>query len=369
MTTTTPSRVGGTDTGSDERRTKQRRLREVLDRADQDAVLLTSATALGWYLAGARSHVSLAADPIVAVRVTRDDRAPGGVADDVLVTDNETARLVHEELPDDVTVWERPWFAPLPDLRACPESVLADALRAARAPLLAPEIDRFARLGRDAAAVLTDALAAATPDQTERELAGAVAGALAAHGADPLVVLVGGLARSSLPHPLATDGPLGDRALLVACARRDGLIVNLSRAVAFRPLTAGERDAQHRILEVERETLDATRPGVRLSEVLTVIAGAYERHGFGADHWRGHHQGGVAGYAGRDPRATPDTHDPVRLGQAFAWNPWAPGAKVEDTVLLAGDDARPAFETLTTDPRWPVTEVGGRPRPVVWERG
>jgi len=336
---------------------KRRRLVALLDDTGAEALALTGATTLAWYLDGARSHVSLAADPVLAVRVSRD-------ADEVLVTSNETARLVREELPGWLTVRERPWYAGVPDLDAVAEAALADALLRARSPLLPVETARFARLGAAAAEALTDVLATAEPSWTERRLAAEVARAVVERGADPLVVLVGGEARAALPHPLPTDAPLGRRVLVVLCARRHGLVVNLSRALTFGALDAAERDVQDRILAVEQAAFDALVPGVPLSEVLTVIGRAYAVHGFGVDHWRGHHQGGVAGYAGRDPRATPDCDVRVGPGQAFAWNPWAPGGKVEDTVLLT--DA--GLEVLSADPRWPVTTVGGRARPVAWQR-
>jgi hypothetical protein len=62
---------------------------------------------------------------------------------------------------------------------------------------------------------------------------------------------------------------------------------------------------------------------------------------------------------GRDPRATPDAVDLVTDGGAFAWNPTAPGVKVEDTVVLEGGRAT----VLTVDPAWPTVEVRGLARP------
>ncbi len=348
--------VPWTVSGAD-RQVKRERVLAVLDQATADAVLLTSATALNWYLDGARTHVSLAADPVIAVRVGRD-------GDEVLITDNETPRLVAEELPPGMTVRERPWYAPLPEVDAVQESALTDQLRQARSPLLSGETDRFRRLGRDAAVVLTDALHAAGPSWSERQLAGAVAHGLVAGGMEPLVVLVGGESRTAIPHPLPTDAPVGNRALVVVCARRHGLIANLSRLVAFGPLSPAERQAMSSILRVEQAAFDATVPGATLGNAVAAIGEAYAAEGFGVDHWRGHHQGGVAGYAGRDPRALPDSDELIRIGQAFAWNPWAPGAKVEDTVLLTDR----GLEVLTVDPRWPTVEVGGIARPVILER-
>jgi hypothetical protein len=147
--------------------------------------------------------------------------------------------------------------------------------------------------------------------------------------------------------------------MLVVGARRHGLIANLTRWL-------GELDASDaRLAEVEADAFAATRPGRELSAVLGDIAASYERHGFEADEWLRHHQGGPTGYAGRDPRATPTASDLVVDGQAFAWNPSAPGAKVEDTVLVsAGAEEAPRIEPLTVDPSWPTAVVRGVARPL-----
>ena len=151
---------------------------------------------------------------------------------------------------------------------------------------------------------------------------------------------------------------------MVVCARRHGLIINVSRSVAFAPPTAAEEDAQRRILGVEAAYFDALVPGTALATVFRAGCRAYGTHGFDPDEWRRHHQGGVAGYAGRDPRATDVTDDPIRTGQAFAWNPTGDGAKVEDTVLLTEH----GLQVLTVDPAWPTVSYGGRRRPDVLRR-
>ncbi|GAA4487639.1 hypothetical protein [Microbacterium panaciterrae] len=71
----------------------------------------------------------------------------------------------------------------------------------------------------------------------------------------------------------------------------------------------------------------------------------------------------MAGYDGRDPRATPQSTDQF-TGRAFvAWNPSAPGAKIEDTVTIAHG----TVTTLTVDERWPTVHVRGLDRPTVLE--
>jgi hypothetical protein len=80
---------------------------------------------------------------------------------------------------------------------------------------------------------------------------------------------------------------------------------------------------------------------------------AYAQQGFAADEWTRHHQGGMAGYAGRDPRAAPGVDVPLGSNVAFAWNPTAPGCKVEDTILSTAT----GFEVLSIDPAWPAVQV------------
>ena len=343
-----------------DRAAKRERLLDLLARHGADRLVLTSATTLGWYLDGARSHVSLAAPPIIAAVVDAS-------GDTVLATDNEVDRLIGEELPPGVDVRVVAWDQPLP-LPAGPGTLTEDdvttELRRLRVPLLPVETARFAALGAETAAVLTGVLQRARPQQRELDVAAEVSAELIRRGAEPLVVLVGGGSRTGVRHPLPTAAPLGRRALVVVCARRQGLIVNVSRSVVFTPPTAVEEDAQRRILAVEAAYFDALVPGATLAAAFRAGCQAYGSHGFDPDEWRRHHQGGVAGYAGRDPRATGLTDDPIRVGQAFAWNPTGDGAKVEDTVLLTEQ----GLAVLTVDPAWPTIAYGGRQRPDLLRR-
>lgn len=344
-----------------DRAIKKRRVLQILDEAGADSLLLTSVTALTWYLDGSRVHVSLAGDPVAALLVTREE-------DHLVTFSNEAERLRDEELPEDVIVHEVPWFGSLTDVARgfgsgtapLAEADVARQLRDARRSLLPGELSRYAVLCANTAGILTDVLSTATPRTSERTIASRLAERVVAAGADPLVLLCNGPSRSSYRHPLPTDTPLGRRAMAVVCARRNGMIANVTRWIRFDSPSTREADAEQRIRDVEADVFAATVPGAALNDILAGLAGSYERHGFGLDQWLLHHQGGPAGYAGRDPRATPATDDRVVEGQAFAWNPSGPGVKVEDTVLLTTDGIR----ALSTDDRWPTVPVAGLERPV-----
>ncbi|UYO96555.1 peptidase M24 [Microbacterium sp. M28] len=335
-----------------DREGKQERLARVRSAAGEPLVL-TSHEAVSWYLDGVRTHVSLAGPPVLAVRVE-------DAGDTLFVAANEADRLIAEELlPADADrVVRVDWQMPPADAAlaagsSVPESAVAAELRAARASLLPGERDRYRALGHDAAAVLTDVLSSVTPSDSEQTVAASVAQGLVARGIDPLVILVSGASRLAFRHPLPTSAHLGERAMVVVCGRRHGLIANITRWV-------GADAEDERILGVERAFLDASVPGRPLDVAFAEGAAAYAANGFAADEWQRHHQGGPTGYAGRDPRATSVTTDALAEWQAFAWNPTAPGVKVEDTLLRTPD----GWEVLTLDERWPTVAFGGLSRPV-----
>ncbi len=344
-----------------DRAVKRQRVLDIMDAAGRDSLLLTSNTALTWYLDGSRVHISLAGDPIAALLVDRS-------GDHLVTFNNEAGRIAAEELPDGVSLDTVPWNGQLHAFAAglavggdpLVEAAVAAELRAARQQLLPGETARYAELSADAAAAMTDVLTAATPATTEFQLVSELAARIVTVGAEPLVLLCNGASRSDFRHPLATHSPIGRRAMAVVCARRNGLVANVTRWVAFDAGAPQELDAEARIAAVEADIFRATVPGARLNEIFAEIKRAYARHGFGEDQWTLHHQGGPAGYAGRDPRVTAEVTDTVVLNQPFTWNPSGPGVKIEDTVLLTESGLR----VLTTDDRWPSTQVDGRRRPL-----
>ena len=349
-----------------ERTEKQARVRAVLDAHDLDEIVLRDPANLAWYLCGARVHVvQLADDAVLEVTVRHD-------AEELRTSAIEAARLAAEELgPDAPPLRALPWWEPLSapggasrgsDRPRGDEADMAGPLRAARSALTAPELDRYRTLCRDTAAATGAALRAARAQESEFALAGRAAHALYDRGVEPLVLLVAGGERLPLHrHPLPTARPLAGRAMLVVCGRRHGLVCSVTRMRAFTPLTPAERARYDGLLGVEAAVLDATRPGTRIGDVVAAVADAYPRHGFPADEWHDHHQGGPTGYTTRDYLADPSVEHRAVEHQAFAWNPSGGGFKVEDTVVTTAD----GVEVYSPDPEWPAVAAGGRQRPDV----
>ena len=294
----------------------------------------------------------------------------------VITDDIEADRLADEELPDAFAVESFPWYA---DSLAAAVAERSPAPAAAdfdvpgfetvdgsrlRQPLTDDDVERYRELGREVAAAVETVCRNLEPDDPEYEVAAGVDISLASRDVDTPVVLVGGAERAqAYRHYTPTDAALGDYALVSVTAERAGLYASMTRTVAFdAPDWFEER---HRAAaRVEATAIRATEAAAAGSlsgasdgpdtagDVFEAIQAAYDAVGFPAE-WENHHQGGAAGFAGREWIATPDSDEPVRRPMGYAWNPTVQWTKSEDTHLVA-----PEFtERLTKTGRWPTHET------------
>jgi Xaa-Pro aminopeptidase len=355
-------------TGAQEIAEKLRRVRAFLEARGAAGLLLATPGNFAWITGGGRNHVSLHGDQGCGAALITGDGA-------CLVANNiEAARLRLEETaaPECFETREFPWWsgsleavaAELPGLVADVDLPGAARLTPAegtalRNPLLAPEQERFARLGEHVAVALTHAALHCRPGLSEHQLAGLATGVLLDLGADPLVALVAADERARLRrHPLPTGARLERLALLVITARRHGLHVSASRMVHFGPPPEDLRRRHLAAARVEAAFRAATTPGNDLGAVFAAGAAAYAAEGY-PEEWRLHHQGGPTGYQARDALVRPDSPGQVLPGQAFAWNPTVDGTKSEDTFLApAGPGLAPRL--LSRTPDLPEIEWGGQ---------
>lgn len=345
-------------------RAKLERVRGWLDAEDLDAVLVGSQAGFAWLTAGGDAHVSLGEEAGVAsVLVTRDEAF-------VLTANIEARRLREEEVGDlPFVLLERPWHDPDADARlvaeACDPSRAVSELGTAGLPragagfarlrytLLTPEIERYRRLGLDAAEAVESVCRTAAPGETELEVAARLAGEAQRRNIQPLVNLVASDHRiAGYRHPIPTSNRIGRSLLVALTGRRHGLHASLTRMVSFGEPDADLAARHEAVLRVDARYLLESRPGVSLGEVFARGLEEYASVGF-AEEWRLHHQGGLTGYGGREIFATAAADHVLAPDQALAWNPSITRVKSEDTMLVAADGP----EVLTTTGAWPSITV------------
>jgi Xaa-Pro aminopeptidase len=344
------------------------RLDAYLDSRDLAAVWFARPNSFAWLTGAVGDHG--AGDNVVDRGGDVGVAAAGYDGDGItVVTDSiEGRRLVEEELADEVDVETYTWHEG--DLAGAvadtsPEPAAADFevpglgrvdASALRQPLTERQRERYRVFAAAVAAAVETVARDTHSTDLEREVAARLRGELAGIDAATPVVLVGGGERARrYRHYTPKPEPLGDYALLSVTAERDGLYTSCTRTIAF-GAPDWLRERTRAAMRVEATALAATRAvgtdGGTAGEVFAAIQDAYAAVGWDGE-WRTHHQGGAAGYAGREWIATPDGDESVALPQGYAWNPTVQGAKSEDTHLVTAD----GVELLSGTGEWPTERV------------
>ena len=324
------------------RRSRQQRLRELMDRRGLGALLLRRSANFAWYTGGADNRVDHASPfGVASVLITLDA--------ELIFTNNIEAPRMREEQTPDLEVVEHPWYG---DEAVAIREVVGDASLGTDFPLegamdvsgevaplryvLDPVIlERYRRVGTDGAAAVMEAAESLEPGMSEHEAAANLAAACRRRGLFSPVLLAAADDRiGRYRHPIPQGGFAERRVMLVVSAERGGLYANVTRIVDFEEPEAElkrRQEASETILERMRE--EATRLGRTLADAFQDCQRFYAEAGFPGE-WKLHHQGGMTGYASREVIATPATQQEIQVGQAFAWNPSITGAKAEETFIL-----------------------------------
>lgn len=269
---------------------KLKLVREALQATAATALRLRGTDWFSWLTAGASPTVLLAAETGIAELFITPDQAY------VLTDEIEAQRLIDEELSEDFTPWVYPWAQTeqreawvrevsgggliLSDRPTRDENPLPPDLIEEKRRLQPEEIHRYREVGRLASLAMTEVLAVARPTWTEYQLAGAGAEALWAKGLHPALTLAAGARRLPLyRHPTPTHEPLGQRAMLVFCARGRGLYASLTRFVNFTPFSAAEAQRDQALRDIEATVL-ASLPGTSLATVYHQLHQAYAQAGY-----------------------------------------------------------------------------------------
>lgn len=362
---------------------KTERLREMLARESLGGVLINAQHNFAWLTGGKSNAINLSSENGACFLLVR--RSDGKRF--VLANNIEMPRLLAEEISaDDFEPVEFRWqdekasgnfiFEKAKSLlSAAPENaeLVSDlALNATvrsvegliarcRYELTDAEIERYRRLGKDAGEAIGSLFENLKAGETETEIARKVRDALAAYNIKPVVTLVGADARiENFRHPVPSATNVWKKVLLIAvCARREGLIANLSRIACIGKIPDELRRKTEATAYVFAKLLSETKTGTSGAKLYETAAAAYGEKGF-ADEINRHHQGGATGYKTRDWVAHPVADaEIVFKNQAFAWNPSITGTKTEETCLVFPDSR---IETITQSANFPqiAVEAGGR---------
>lgn len=339
------------------------RLDSYLQREELAAVWFARPNSFAW-LTGGNNLVSRSA----AV----GEAAAGYDGEELIVVTNniEAPRLREEELPETARIETFDWYegslaGAVADVSSRPAAADFDVpgfddvdASPLRQPLTESDVAAVRELSADTAEAVESVSRELVAGDTEQAVAARLQSELQRRGCDAPVVLVGGSGRArQFRHLPPSESELGEYVLVSVVARRGGMHVSTTRTVAFDP-PSWLAERHEAAMRVETAALAASqrigRRGGSAGEVFEAVQAAYADEGYDGE-WQAHHQGGAAGFDGREWVATPDLDVTVRLPMPFAWNPTVQGAKSEGTVLVTADHSEPL--TVTGD--WPTETVTG----------
>ncbi len=223
-----------------------------------------------------------------------------------------------------------------------------------RAQFTSHEIERLQRLGKDAGEIIGGIYHKIEVGQSEIEIANVVRFELGKRNINSVVTLVAADERiAKFRHPIPTENVWKKTLMIVVCAKRDGLIVSLSRICSVGNVSDDLRKRTDAVAKVHAQMMHATRPNAVAKDIFEITKNAYSDVGFANEETK-HHQGGASGYKTREWVAHSQSLEQVQLNQAFAWNPSIAGTKAEETFIVTEN----GIEVITTTSNFPkITSV------------
>ena len=344
-------------------------LRDLMKAKGLDSFVIRRNPNLAWAIAG-RSHVPTTIDAACFDLIITQESATA------ITNVVEAPRLIAEELPSEVTVRTVKWSEgrdpqlPTGSKVGCDQPGgdridLGTEVEMMRASLIESDVARFKEICSDAAIALGNAMKQVESTDREIDVAGLITHSLWQADLEIAFLGVAGQERvHTFRHPLPTDAVVGNRVSASICAKRKGLIASVTRIVTFGEVTDSMTNEYTSIYKVEAALLDASVVGKPFSDPINAAIAAYPAHGFEADEWTKHHQGGPTGFLPRDWPANQASTRLIAQNQPIAWNPTGKGWKAEDTILATSS----GVEMLTNDPEWPAFQVNGRTRTFLLQR-
>ena len=355
---------------------KTERLKQMLNAENLGGVLLNAQHNFAWLTGGKSNGINSSAENGACFLLVRSDGKKFVLANNI-----EMSRLLSEEIgAQDFEPIEFSWQAEkasgdfviekaidllgenknlASDLFLNPRLKPSENLIArCRYELTEAEIERYRRLGTDASRAISRTIKQINAGETEIEIARKTKNELARFEINSVVTLIGADERiERFRHPVPTANVWKKILLIAVCAKRAGLIVNLSRIVSNGAIADELKRKTEAAAYVSAALLARTKPGTSGADLYQTASAAYRAQNFPGEI-NLHHQGGATGYKTRDWVIHPQSSETVFPNQAFAWNPSITGTKVEETALATMN----RIEIVTESADFPaiVVAIGGR---------
>jgi len=340
---------------------KKNRIYHLLENKGLDGLVLTKNSNIAWLASGMDNRVVYTSEEGAAKLIV--------LKDNILVLTNniEAERVTKEEGlgKKDFQVMTNQWYERdlLDDLTRDYHlgadcylpgvNNLQEEIKELRFSLLPGEIKKYIILGRETSQIMSKICKNTRRGETENEIRGRLAQKLWGKNINSHLILIGSDERIfAYRHPIPKDKKIRKYVMVVVCAERDGLIVNMTRFVYFGIIPQELKEKLWAVAKVDASFILNTKIGLKVADIFQAAISTYKEVDY-PDEWKLHHQGGATGYETRDYIATPDSLQIVQPNQAFAWNPSIKGAKSEDTILVT----EKGYEIITDDPDWPKIEI------------
>jgi Xaa-Pro aminopeptidase len=323
---------------------KKQRVRSLMQELDLAAIYIKRQSNFAWLTAGGSNTVGITLELGVAGLLITNTR------DFAICCNIEAPRMEKEERLEEqgYSIQPFPWYEDCEaDLvrrlagegrfgadHAMPGAVdVSRSISALRYSLTPEELERYREVGALAARAIEETALSVRPGAKECEIVGELVARLWRDRLDYITTFCAADERIALyRHPIATENPVRERAMLCVNARKYGLIVSLTRFVQFGRVPPRLRTIYGANVRIDCTLMAYTVPGRPVVEAFLKGVETYRETGY-PDEYRLHHQGGAIGYVGRDYKVDFRSEEIVRENQAFAWNPSITGSKSEDTMI------------------------------------
>jgi len=335
---------------------KEERIRELLVEEQLDGVILSKNYNFAWLTAGGNNRIVNNRETGAAeILITNRDKY-------ILTNNLEERRLREEEVfNQNFTFLRRKWYQDKSldnlisglklgsDLPVEEMKYVGKELSELRYSLTEFELERYRRLGGEVAQIVSNICQDFKRGISENEVAARVVKGLREAGIYTVSLLVAADERiSKYCHPQPTNKEANNRLMISLAAERGGLVVSLTRMVAFKSLSYQLSEQLEDLLKIESIYLNGTQAGQEVNELFNKAVAKYQELGY-EEAWEFDDHGGALGYKVRDYLATTDCEKEIQANQPFAWTPTLPGLKLEDTVIAT--ESGP--EIITSDDDWP----------------